>query len=327
MAPTLNGLLAVWIFTLNIDAAFSMDITVPTDPVYGNMGSSVDLPCKYSTSTIEKGFNVEWRFAAPGTLPINAKRMLYFDGQLYQINSLRGRMQLLQDPPTGGIASVRIIDLQPSDSGVYICEVINPGDWSGTGLGVINLTVLMPPSPPECRVTGNTLVGNDVTLSCHSSQGVPQPIYTWTREKTAAQIPVPEANMVQDQLSGSLLLRNLSYAFNGAFQCRASNEIGAASCTVNIRVSTSNAGVVAGAVMGALLFLLLLAGLAGYVFWYRKNHPKTPTVGNDIREDAVAPSFKTPRHDYEETESHLLSRSLDRHETASHTSSRFTAVV
>ncbi|MGH0171607.1 UNVERIFIED_CONTAM: hypothetical protein FKN15_074088 [Acipenser sinensis] len=196
-----------------------MDITVPTDPVYGNMGSSVDLPCKYSTSTIEKGFNVEWRFAAPGTLPINAKRMLYFDGQLYQINSLRGRMQLLQDPPTGGIASVRIIDLQPSDSGVYICEVINPGDWSGTGLGVINLTVLrtcrpllfrvlfinqafesglkVPPSPPECRVTGNTLVGNDVTLNCHSSQGVPQPIYTWTREKTAAQIPVPEANMVQ----------------------------------------------------------------------------------------------------------------------------------
>ncbi|MGH0159314.1 UNVERIFIED_CONTAM: hypothetical protein FKN15_040685 [Acipenser sinensis] len=237
MAPTLNGLLAVWIFTLNIDGAFSMDITVPTDPVYGNMGSSVDLPCKYSTSTIEKGFNVEWRFAAPGTLPINAKRMLYFDGQLYQINSLRGRMQLLQDPPTGGIASVRIIDLQPSDSGVYICEVINPGDWSGTGLGVINLTVLMPPSPPECRVTGNTLVGNDVTLNCHSSQGVPQPIYTWTREKTAAQIPVPEANMVQDQLSGSLLLRNLSYAFNGAFQCQASNEIGAASCTVNIRVS------------------------------------------------------------------------------------------
>ncbi|MGH0122675.1 UNVERIFIED_CONTAM: hypothetical protein FKN15_063532 [Acipenser sinensis] len=95
---------------------------------------------------------------------------------------------------------------------------------------------IVPPSPPECRVTGNTLVGNDVTLNCHSSQGVPQPIYTWTREKTAAQIPVPEANMVQDQLSGSLLLRNLSYAFNGAFQCRASNEIGAASCTVNIRV-------------------------------------------------------------------------------------------
>lgn len=78
--------------------------------------------------------------------------MLYFDGQLYQINSLRGRMQLLQDPPTGGIASVRIIDLQPSDSGVYICEVINPGDWSGTGLGVINLTVLSTCHPLLYRV-------------------------------------------------------------------------------------------------------------------------------------------------------------------------------
>lgn len=51
-------------------------------------------------------------------------------------------MTLLQNPPVKGVASVKIISAQPSDAGLYICEVTNPNDWSGSGQGLINLTVM-----------------------------------------------------------------------------------------------------------------------------------------------------------------------------------------
>lgn len=51
-------------------------------------------------------------------------------------------MTLLQNPPVMGVASVKIISAQPSDAGLYICEVTNPNDWSGSGQGLINLTVM-----------------------------------------------------------------------------------------------------------------------------------------------------------------------------------------
>lgn len=51
-------------------------------------------------------------------------------------------MALVQNPPVSGVASVKIHHLKPSDSGLYICDVTNPDNWSGSGQGLINLTVL-----------------------------------------------------------------------------------------------------------------------------------------------------------------------------------------
>lgn len=47
----------------------------------------------------------------------------------------------------------------------------------------------VPPSVPVCRLQGDTYVGNDVTLSCQSSHGLPRPIYSWHREQNAADLP------------------------------------------------------------------------------------------------------------------------------------------
>lgn len=45
------------------------------------------------------------------------------------------------------------------------------------------------PSVPVCELNGRTYVGNDVTLTCHSSQGVPMPIYSWTQDTNTAPLP------------------------------------------------------------------------------------------------------------------------------------------
>lgn len=158
-------------------------------------------------------------------------QVLYYNGKLYWVNSWENRMALVQNPPVSGDASVMIHNVQPSDSGLYICDVTNPNDWSGSGQGLINLTVLgkrtsktmnqtcswchwgallrrshwiplpmltflfpyiyysVPPSVPVCELSGHTYVGDDATLTCHSSQGVPTPIYSWARAPDTSPLP------------------------------------------------------------------------------------------------------------------------------------------
>ncbi|XP_030633950.1 V-set and immunoglobulin domain-containing protein 2-like [Chanos chanos] len=249
-------------------------------PVFARVGESVVLPCTYSTQASE-GFTLEWSYAPPGTPALQAKRIVYYNGKLYWVNTWGGRMTLVQEPPASGTASVRIYNVQPSDAGLYICDITNPSDWSRSGQGLINFTVLMPPSVPVCQRSGSAFVGNDVTLTCLSSQGLPKPIYYWNREKTAA--PLPPEQMVLDQSAGSLILRNLSTAFSGTYTCRASNELGQAECSVVLRVSfPSTAAVVGGVVIGIFFLLLLIGAAAAYFLWYRKRSAKRRQEQNDI---------------------------------------------
>ncbi|KTF85154.1 hypothetical protein cypCar_00015655, partial [Cyprinus carpio] len=238
------------------------------------------LTCTYDTHASE-GFTLEWRYTAPGTPAFQAKRVLYYNGRLYWVNSWEGRMALVQNPPVSGVASVRIISAETSDTGLYICEVTNPNDWSGSGQGLINLTVLTPPSVPVCQLQGNPYTGNDVTLSCHSSHGLPTPIYSWHREPNAA--PLPPDSFIEDQRTGSLMLHNLSEAFAGTYTCKASNELGQAACSVTLRMTYGGtAAVIGGVLMGIFLVLLLIGVTVTFVTWNRKKHIQK-TYANEQR--------------------------------------------
>ena len=70
-------------------------------------------------------------------------QILYFtNGHLYPTGSQAKRASLLQNPPTGGVATLKLTDVHPSDTGTYLCQVYNPPDFYTNGLGLINLTVL-----------------------------------------------------------------------------------------------------------------------------------------------------------------------------------------
>lgn len=76
-------------------------------------------------------------------MPWASSQILYFtNGHLYPTGSKADRAILLQDPPTGGLATLKLTDLRPSDTGTYLCNVNNPPDFYTNGLGLINLTVL-----------------------------------------------------------------------------------------------------------------------------------------------------------------------------------------
>lgn len=70
-------------------------------------------------------------------------QILYFtNGHLYPTGSKAKRASLLQNPPTGGVATLKLSDVHLLDTGTYLCHVNNPPDFYTNGLGLINLTVL-----------------------------------------------------------------------------------------------------------------------------------------------------------------------------------------
>ncbi|NXT49616.1 ESAM protein, partial [Pluvianellus socialis] len=131
--------------------------------------------------------------------------------------------------------SVFINATRERDSGQYMCTVNVVDDVTSTGknVGVINLTVLVPPAPPACRLHGDPAVGANVTLSCASEKGKPSPTYQWQRMPPTQQVFFPPAH---DRTKGTLKLTNLSLDMAGLYVCVAENRAGSAECSIVLEV-------------------------------------------------------------------------------------------
>nr|XP_060461080.1 V-set and immunoglobulin domain-containing protein 2 isoform X2 [Panthera onca] len=222
-----------------LDPGVAVEVKVPAEPLSTPVGKTAELTCSYSTS-VGDSFALEWSFVPPGK-PLSASHpILYFtNGHLYPTGSQAKRASLLQNPPTGGVATLKLTDVHPSDTGTYLCQVNNPPDFYTNGMGLINLTVL-------------------------------------------------------DEVSGQLILTNLSLTYSGTYRCVATNQMGSASCELTLSVTDPSKGRVAGALIGVLLGVLLLSVAAFCLIRFQKDRRKRPKEtygGSDIREDAIAPGI------------------------------------
>ncbi|NXM51461.1 ESAM protein, partial [Gymnorhina tibicen] len=143
-------------------------------------------------------------------------------GFLYSINDTRN-------------ISVFINATREQDSGQYLCtvNVVDDTIRLGKNVGVINLTVLVPPAAPTCQLHGSAVVGANVTLSCSSKKGKPSPTYQWQREPPDPQVFFPPA---LDRDRGTLKLTNLSLEMSGVYICRAENQAGSTNCSIVLEV-------------------------------------------------------------------------------------------
>ncbi|XP_020013413.1 endothelial cell-selective adhesion molecule isoform X1 [Castor canadensis] len=206
----------------------------------------------------------------------------YINGAL----SSKPGVSLVYSMPSRNV-SLRLQGLQEKDSGSYRCSV-NVQDSQGTDRGhsskTIQLNVLVPPAPPSCSLRGIPHVGTNVTLSCQSPRSKPAAQYQWERLSPSSQVFFAPA---LDAIHGYLSLTNLSTSMSGVYICKAHNMVGSAQCNVTLEVSTGPAAaVVAGAVVGTLVGLVLLAGL---VLLYQRRSKALEELANDIKEDAAAP--------------------------------------
>ncbi|XP_015284883.1 PREDICTED: endothelial cell-selective adhesion molecule-like [Gekko japonicus] len=265
-----------------------LEVHVGQTSVVSIKGQQAILPVWYTSISNSRPF-VSWLLERHGPRKL-LQVLTYIEGKSkVEEMYLKHRVGFLYPMPSSNV-SIVINNTQEEDSGQYMCTVnlADENSVDGRNIGLINLTVLVPPSSPICKIQGSPHVGGNVTMSCKSSSGKPSPMYRWRRTGPTFQVFFAP---MQDLSKGTLTLMNLTTDMSGTYICNASNSAGYSNCTITLEVNPAfNAAVVAGAVVGALVGLGLIILFALQMFVYRrKKKDGQEEMANEIKEDAVAP--------------------------------------
>ncbi|KAI5628996.1 V-set and immunoglobulin domain containing 8b precursor, partial [Silurus asotus] len=253
-----------------------------------SQGTDVTLSCTYSESPSDTGqLDVEWSIVSPDMTQKDNLILSYSGGKEYKLGdpNLMSRLKFVGNPSQGN-ATITISSVRESDTATYQCKVKKP---PGVDSQKITLVILVHPSVPKCWVQNGEEIGGTVSLYCKSSQGSIPLTYKWIKENGA--LP---STAVQKPQTGELLIYNHSQSYTGNYVCTVNNEVGMEQCKYTLKAynPVNKAGVIAGAVIGALLLLLLLLLLIWLLICcYQKKRYEKETA-NEIREDAAAPESR-----------------------------------
>ncbi|XP_014607947.1 PREDICTED: basement membrane-specific heparan sulfate proteoglycan core protein isoform X7 [Polistes canadensis] len=129
--------------------------------------------------------------------------------------------------------TLRIINAQVSDRGVYICRVSSP-------IGSYEASAIVEIEPRESPVlelypkdVQPVTLGGSTDLLCRATAGLPLPEIRWSREDGRPFAPNIE------QLPGGLLrFSNVTINDGGSYVCSATNEVGSTSAIAHIEVQS-----------------------------------------------------------------------------------------
>ncbi|KAA0702441.1 Immunoglobulin superfamily member 11 [Triplophysa tibetana] len=269
----------------------ALEVTVSHSSVQVARGQAVILPCTFTTSAALNNLYIIWMVTPLANANQPEQVIIYQGGQVFSLaNHMNGRVGFVSTMPSTS-ASIFINNTQLSDTGTYQCLVNNLPDRGGRNIGVIGLTVLVPPSTPSCGIQGSLDVGSDVMLLCSSEEGIPTPTYSWEKLESVPKLP---HNAMQDQIQGRVTLRNISSSLSGLYQCTASNAIGKSTCVINLQVITpqpQRVGLIAGTIATAVLSVIIccLLVLLTLFYWRNKKKYEEDEIPNEIREDDLPP--------------------------------------
>ncbi|CAI5793812.1 V-set and immunoglobulin domain-containing protein 1 [Podarcis lilfordi] len=237
-------------------------VTMPQTAVNTTVGANVTLLCTYRTEMSISGLLIQWSFynhnsknrpiLSPCHL-IDEKTIDHCQMMVY-LTDARGRCSWLNKiyyrqgsisnsygqfhgrirAATGlGNASITILNMQASDSGIYTCEVFNPENPNTQGEKTMSVSVLVPPSKPHCGFVQDKEadIGHAITLFCFSEKGMPDPIYLWHRVSGDSAVQVTGNYIPQ---SGRLVIGNLTKFEEGYYRCTAINSLGNSTCQIDL---------------------------------------------------------------------------------------------
>ncbi|XP_036127904.1 cell surface A33 antigen [Molossus molossus] len=234
----------------------AISVKTPSEVLRAARGRSVTLPCTYETSAPDRQGFIQWdKLRWSQTEKVLIWQFLtqsYIYGDLY-----KNRVNISSRAEQSD-ASITIGQLTMDDNGTYECSVSLLTDLDGTSKARVRLLVLVPPSKPECGIKGETVIGNDIQLTCQSREGSPAPQYSWKSFNLLNQ-----ERKVPPGTGQTLTLRNISTDTSGFYICTSSNEVGTESCniTVTVRPPSMNVALYAGIAGGAVAALILVSVL------------------------------------------------------------------
>uniref|UniRef100_A0A674IFJ8 Ig-like domain-containing protein n=1 Tax=Terrapene triunguis TaxID=2587831 RepID=A0A674IFJ8_9SAUR len=213
-------------------AVGAVKVSVGAASIQVARGGNALLPCNYHTTASLSRLNIIWT-VTPLAEPNRPQQVLaYEQGEVVEsLSQYTGRVGFAFPPAQS--ATIFLNKTRSSDSGTYQCSVMNPPDRDTPNIGVIQLTVLVPPSSPECSSEGSGEEGGDVHLSCAVREGVPAPSFSWEK------IPPDKQPLVMSYTEARralLTLQNLTAATSGLYRCTASNALGSSSCALQLHV-------------------------------------------------------------------------------------------
>ncbi|CAL8305416.1 unnamed protein product [Gadus morhua 'NCC'] len=255
-------------------------IQMPTPQLEVRKGQTATLQAWY---TPKQGTDISlntitWTFVTNGS-----KLIISYTKDSVSIgkSQFRGRLGFTQDMPSA-VVSLLINSTQEADSGRFLVQVIIPGDDDLTA--ELRLNVVVPPAVPKCSMAGRPVQKGNVTLSCRSGEGKPLPMYKWIKTNPTSEVFF---SPMLNERTGTLRLSNLSSSMSGKYECTARNTVGSESCFINLQISSTNSGMIAGAVVGALVGFVIL--LVFIFFLLKRRRDNEEEIANDIKEDAQAP--------------------------------------
>ncbi|KAM7374218.1 hypothetical protein PAMP_006891 [Pampus punctatissimus] len=257
------GLVSVALFLYAATSVSGFTVSTSNANVQVKENEGVDLTCTYSADFAPNP-RVEWKFKDLK----GSQTYVVFDGK--PTGPYSGRVT------TYG-SNLRFSKVSRKDNGVYDCEVSGNGQF---GEVRVKLTVLVPPSPPMCRIPSSVTTGKKVILSCHDGDGSPPPEYKWYKDGTL--LPADP-----NKISG---FKNATYKLNtetgilefpsstkmdtAEYYCEASNIAGPPQRCKAMRMQVrdlNTGGIVAGVIVAILLVVVLVLGI-----WYAKKKGYLP---------------------------------------------------
>ncbi|XP_067169666.1 V-set and immunoglobulin domain-containing protein 8 [Apteryx mantelli] len=240
--------------------------------LYLAKGDSVKLGCPYVLEPEDNGpqdLGIEWIQITPERKDPENVFLSYHDHHVnYGSGSgLQNRVAFVQNDPSQYDASIRLADLQVSDTGTYQCRVKK----NTVAVHEVIVTVQEKPATPQCWTEGELTQGNSILLRCYSQGGTTPLSYQWAKLASGYGGGRLPSGTIQGRAPGDLLIRSLSEAHAGVYQCRVTNRVGYSTCQLNLN-PTQTGGRQAGIIVGSILGSLLLLTLLGLLIWALVSH-------------------------------------------------------
>ncbi|XP_075049296.1 immunoglobulin superfamily member 11-like isoform X3 [Mixophyes fleayi] len=247
-------LVQLWYFTITVGA---VKVTVSTPSVQVTRGGSVLLPCSFQTTAALNRLNIIWT-VSPLAEPKHPLQVIsYEQGQIVEsLSEYLGRVRFAFQPIQD--ASIFINHTRISDTGTYQCTVINPPDGATPNIGLVGLTVLVPPSNPECSSEGQSQEGGRINLRCSVREGIPAPTVKWEKIPPDGQLLITS---LEADYRGSVSLTNLTSETSGLYRCTVTNQLGSQSCAVELHLRVgglSSMGIFTAITITLIMGLVLL---------------------------------------------------------------------
>ncbi|XP_073493275.1 immunoglobulin superfamily member 11-like isoform X1 [Phyllobates terribilis] len=263
-------------------AGAAVKVVVNTPSVQVTRGGNVLLPCSFRTTAALNRLNIIWT-VSPLLQPQQPLQVIsYEQGQIVEsLSEYLGRVTFASQPTQD--ASIVLNHSRVSDTGTYQCTVINPPDGATPNIGLVGLTVLVPPSTPDCSSDSYGQEGGSIRLRCAVKDGIPTPTIRWEKVAPGAQ----QLISTREDYHAFTTLRNISSETSGLYRCTVSNQLGSKTCAVELHIRVGGLGsmgifvaITITLIMGLVLLVLFILVLCLHQHSREKCQEEVQSVDN-----------------------------------------------